>query len=70
MFNWIRKQDLFATPVNLSYKGGRAFRTVLGGICSIIFIAAVATLFTVNIWNLNVSPTFRESQTHSFLVEK
>ena len=69
MFNFIRGQDLFATPVQISYKGSRAFRTILGGMCSILFIAVVTIFFVVDVHELIVDPTFRETQTHTYLVE-
>ena len=69
MLNFIRGRDLFATPVQISYKGSRAFRTVLGGICSILFIAVVAIFFVVDVHKLIVDPTFRETQTQTYLIE-
>ena len=52
MLSLIRGTDLFATPVELSYKGQRAFKTVLGGICSIVLIVVVALSFAINVWKL------------------
>ena len=41
----VRRRDLFAIPVQLTYKGQRKFHTLLGGFCTVILtIAAVVSL--------------------------
>ena len=44
---WIRGWDYFAVPVNLSYKGQKAFKTVGGGCCTFMFIVGFVVFFAL-----------------------
>ena len=70
MRKWIRRRDIFATPVHHTYKGFRDFQTGLGGLCSIIFITAATVYFIVNAFDKGLRPSFRESQTSRYLVRE
>ena len=70
MRKWIRRRDIFATPVHYTYKGSRDFRTGLGGLCSIILITAATVYFIVNAFEKGLRPSFRESQTSKYLVRE
>ena len=70
MLKWIRRRDIFATPVHYTYKGSRHFKTGLGGLCSILFIIAAIVYFTVNAFEKGLRPSFRESQTSKYLVRE
>ena len=41
----VRMQDMFAVPVQVTYRGKRAFNTVLGGFLSIIIILGLVIYF-------------------------
>ena len=44
---FLKRQDLFSVPVQLTYKGERGFTSAVGGFCSIIFVLTAIALFTV-----------------------
>ena len=45
--NCIKERDIFAIPVQLTYKGQRKFNTVCGGCCTIILYLAIFISFTI-----------------------
>ena len=44
-FDFVKQQDLFAIPVQLTYKGERAFTSFCGGCVSILFALIAAAIF-------------------------
>ena len=42
VLNFVREQDIFAIPVQLTYKGDKEFKTAIGGFFSILFYLTVA----------------------------
>lgn len=54
----IRDKDIFAVPVQLSYKGQKAFNTVAGGCISIITILAFMAVFVITLRDQIVNPDF------------
>ena len=70
MRKWIRRRDIFATPVHHTYRGAHNFKTGLGGLCSIILIAAAIIYFVVNAFEKGLRPNFRESQTSKYLARE
>ena len=54
----VRALDLFAVPVSLTYKGQKAFNTILGGCCSLLLIIGFVTFIAVNLHQLLMNPVF------------
>ena len=50
MKEWVREQDLFAVPVQLTYKNQKAFNTMCGGFCSLVLYLTFVTIlvFIIN----------------------
>ena len=42
VLKFVRERDLFAIPVQLTYKGNKEFNTAIGGFCSISLWLAIA----------------------------
>ena len=55
-FDFVKRQDLFAVPVQLTYKGERGFTTFCGGCCSIMFVLIVMSLFAAYSHNFIIEP--------------
>ena len=62
----IRRSDLFAIPVQLTYKGSKAFNTMVGGCFSIALILAFMSIFAVDIHRGITNPEYVTSVTTSF----
>ena len=45
--DFVKQKDLFATPVQLTYKGERAFSSFYGGCCSILFVLVAVAIFAL-----------------------
>lgn len=54
----VKSQDLFGAPVQLTYKGERAFNTVSGGCCSLLLIMILICAFCVQLYSVYFSPQF------------
>ena len=65
--NFIREQDLFAAPVQLTYKGQRSFNTAFGGVCSILFILASVVVFGLGTADLVLNTNYSSSMSRSYL---
>ena len=57
----IRDRDLFAIPVQLTYKGQSGFNTLLGGSCSILMILTLLTVCVFELYELALNPQFTSS---------
>ena len=57
----IKQYDLFAIPVQLTYKGQRKFNTLLGGCCSIMMYLAIIIAFPLMITYEYQNPTLRQT---------
>ena len=64
--NFVRKLDLFAVRVQLSYKGQRAFNTATGGCISLLLVLSFLSYAAYELHrNLN-SPELHSSQEFRF----
>ena len=54
-----RRQDLFAIPVQLTYKGHKAFNTMVGGCFSIFLILVFLTIIAIDVEKLIRDPEYR-----------
>ena len=59
----VRMLDLFAVPVSLTYKGQKAFNTILGGFCSLLLIIGFGTFITLDLHKVLTNPDFSETST-------
>ena len=66
-FELVKRQDLFAIPVQLTYKGERGFSSFLGGCCSIIFVLTVMALFGYYSHSFYKNPHFTSSASVSYI---
>ena len=57
--NTIEEQDLFAVPVQVTYRGKRAFGTFFGGCISIILILSLSIYFFYELYGQITEPTFK-----------
>ena len=63
----VKDQDLFGIPVQLTYKGERAFNTVFGGCVSIVIIVSFTALFCVQLHRLYTDPEWLSTpETYTF----
>ena len=56
ILNKVRQLDLFAVPVQLTYKGQKGFNTLLGGFTSLVLIVILLTYSVVTLYTLIVDP--------------
>jgi len=54
----IKSQDLFGVPVQLTYKGERAFNTIHGGCFSAIIVLFLLVAFFTQLYDLYYFPQF------------
>ena len=57
----IKSQDLFAIPVQLTYRGEKGFNTFCGGCISVLLIAGLSTYFALSLHNLYMNPDYMVS---------
>ena len=50
ILNWVRSSDLFAVPVVLTYKGQKAFNTLVGGFFSLLLTTAFLTYAGIELY--------------------
>ena len=65
-FDFVKRQDLFAIPVQLTYKGERAFSSFTGGCCSILFVLIAVAIFAHNSHSFYKNPEFGTSASVSY----
>ena len=58
--DFIKEQDLYASPVVLSYRGKRGFNTMLGGIGSILITVMLLAFFSYDLYEKIVYPQYRQ----------
>ena len=56
LLDFVRQQDLFGVPVQLTYKGQRRFKSIIGGCLSIMFVVAALVIFIVYSLNFYREP--------------
>lgn len=56
ILNKVRKADIFAVPVRLTYKGEKSFNTIVGGCCSILLILGLLAYTIPTLHNLITNP--------------
>ena len=66
-FDFVKRQDLFAIPVQMTYKGERGFSSFIGGCCSIVFVLIVMALFGVYTHDFYMNPQFSSSASVSYI---
>ena len=54
----VKSKDLFAVPVQLTYKGERAFSTLCGGGLSILLILGLTAYFAIGMHDLTLHPDY------------
>ena len=54
----IKSQDLFAIPVQLTYRGEKGFNPFCGGCISLLLIVGLSTYFILSIHNLYMNPDY------------
>ena len=52
MFDFFRKFDLYAEPIGIKYHGKRSFKTLFGGLISIMAILVVLAYAAVQVERL------------------
>ena len=67
LLDFLKRQDRFGVPVQLTYKGERFFTTAVGGCCSIMFVLTAIALFTVNAISFYRNPQFSQSESVSYI---
>ena len=67
IFEFVKGQDLFAVPVQLTYKGERGFSTFCGGCVSIIFVLTVIVLFGYYSHEFYMNPQFGTSASVNYI---
>ena len=45
--SYIKEKDIFAIPVQLTYKGQRKFNTMVGGCCTILLFLMIVISFPI-----------------------
>ena len=65
--DFVKRQDLFAVPVQLTYKGERGFSSCIGGCCSIIFVLTAVALFAYYSLQFHRDPQFSTSESVSYI---
>ena len=65
--DFIRSKDLFAAPVQLTYKGQRSFNTAVGGVCSILFILVSVVVVGFGTADLALNTKFNSVTTDSYI---
>ena len=66
-FDFVKRQDLFAVPVQLTYKGERGFSTFCGGCVSIMFVLTVMALFGYYSHEFYMNPQFGTSASVNYI---
>ena len=64
---FLKSQDLFGTPVQLTYKGERGFKSAVGGCCSIMLVLIAIALFTIYSLDFYHNPHFSSSETVKYI---
>ena len=62
MLRFIKNRDMFATTVQLTYKGQKKFSTLLGGTCTILFVLALLVLFPWKLYQEVYHPYYYGTQ--------
>lgn len=57
---------MFAQNVYFTYKGKKAFTTMLGGCCSIVLVLAFLSFFISDAYHLSTSPEYTSSTSTTF----
>ena len=57
----IKQQDLFGVPVQLTYKGERAFNTAFGGCLSLLLIVGMTTYFVFSFLSTYNNPQYNST---------
>ena len=65
--NFVRRSDLFAIPVQLTYKGQRKFDTFLGGCCTILLVIAALTTLPLMILDGMYNPDYTQTKLNNRL---
>ena len=63
----IKRQDLFAIPVQLNYKGRHSFTTLIGGCCSILLVLLSIALFIYSSIDFFNDPSFSSNASVSYI---
>ena len=67
VINFVKRQDLFGVPVQLTYRGERAFTSFIGGFCSIMFVLSVISTFVVYSRRFFDNPQFSSNASVNFI---
>ena len=54
----IKSQDMFAVPVQLSYRGAKSFNTVCGGLASIFLVLFLIAYFAFEMHQAYTKPDY------------
>ena len=56
ILNWVRGIDIFAVPVLLTYKGQKAFNTLLGGFFTLFLIVSFLSYSGIQLYEMIAYP--------------
>ena len=65
--DFLKRQDLFGVPVQLTYKGERGFTSAVGGCCSLVFVMTAVALFVVYSLDFYHNPQFSSNESVNYI---
>ena len=67
LIEFLKRQDLFGVPVQLTYRGESAFSSPVGGCCSIMLVLITMALFGVYSHDFYHNPEYSTSATVKYI---